>query len=261
MPTPISPTLIPPPPGQYWPAQDGWYIGIICNPANGQAWHLVQPKGAEYEFTDVAWSANDELDVTGAKDVYDGHANTLAMAEAGSALALRIRALPGDCYLPSRAEALAMSVVPTEQCPSEWHWTSTQYSDDSAWLQYFYYGEEYSDFKGNEGRARAVRRLVLQNFSATPPAAGTEQPLTANHPFVVSIRRKLERWELSHLRKICLEQAEKIGGLQADLERENKRADYWYDECMGLIESMQEEGHQIGLSMDGDIALLAGGAA
>ncbi len=81
----------------------------------------------------------------------------------------------------------------------------------------------------------------------------TTGPLTATHPFVVNLRRKLERWELDHLRRISLDQADKIELLECNLARETDRADYWRGECMAIIEQLQESGQSVGLTMAGEI--------
>ena len=167
----MTATHTPPASGHYWPEQAGWYIGIICNPVNGQAWHLIQPEGDEFAFSSTAWGKEGQL-IEGANSIYDGHANTLAMLAAKSPLAKKIRALPGDCYLPSRAEALAMFATAKAQQTPGWHWTSTQYSGYYAWIQYFPYGHQYDIHKGAKARARAVRRLVLQSFSPLAAEGG-----------------------------------------------------------------------------------------
>lgn len=160
----MTATHTPPTPGHYWPEQAGWYIGIICNPVNGQAWHLIQPDGDEFAFSSTAWGEEGQL-IDGANSIYDGHANTLAMLASKSTLAKKIRALPGDCYLPSRAEALAMSATAKAQQMPVSHWTSTQCSGYCAWIQYFSDGSQGYNYKGAKARARAVRRLVIQSFS------------------------------------------------------------------------------------------------
>ncbi len=43
----------------------------------------------------------------------------------------------------------------------EWHWTSTQSSENGAWLQYFDDGYQDLSVKKFEGRVRLVRRLPL----------------------------------------------------------------------------------------------------
>ena len=90
---------------------------------------------------------------------------------------------------------------------------------------------------------------------------GTPAPLTASHPYVVNMRRRLERWELAHLRRLAADQGDRIDALQIDLENEKSRADYWYDQCMEMIEELQEAGKQIGLTKAGDILVAQGGAA
>ena len=165
-PKPASPKALasttPPIPGQYWPAQKGWYAGICRSEDGLTGWHLILPKGAKFYFKDVTCGERGQ-DVAGATKAFDGLANTLAMAEAGSALAIKIRKLPGDCYLPSRFESALLYAQLRDQIEfGDWYWTSTQDSAGDAWVQYFYYGY-YG--KNNTGRARAVRRLSLQSFS------------------------------------------------------------------------------------------------
>ena len=48
-----------------------------------------------------------------------------------------------------------------EAFEARWHWSSTQYSDSSAFSQYFYNGTQHYSYESYEGRARAVRRLAL----------------------------------------------------------------------------------------------------
>ena len=55
--------------------------------------------------------------------------------------------------------ALLRSDFETDDEP--WYWTSEQYSDRSAWLQYFDYGGQLINGKSAELRARAVRFIQL----------------------------------------------------------------------------------------------------
>jgi hypothetical protein len=48
-----------------------------------------------------------------------------------------------------------------EAFDARWHWSSTQYSDDSAFSQYFLNGTQSNYDKSYEGRARAVRLIQL----------------------------------------------------------------------------------------------------
>jgi hypothetical protein len=163
--TPLNPPL----PGQHWAEQGGFYAGIMRSADGLSGWHLVLPDGAAFAFKSK-WGADDKL-IAGADCRFDGHANTLAMAAAGNALAKKIRKLPGDCHLPSRAESALLYAVMPERFEPGWHWTSTQYSDGNAWGQHFYNGYQYDLSKSCEGRCRAVRRLPLQSFNASTGAA------------------------------------------------------------------------------------------
>jgi hypothetical protein len=168
-PATTSAPLTPPLPGQHWPEQHGRYAGIMCSEDGLIAWHLIVPDGDEYSFACSKWGPS--KNIPGCSSRFDGHANTLAMAKGGSALAKAIRALPGDCYLPARAETALMYATMPAHCPSGWYWTSTQYSDDFAWGQYFHYGNQDYGLKTYEARARAVRRLPLQSFDTSVEVA------------------------------------------------------------------------------------------
>lgn len=165
----IAELALQPEPGAYWPEHQAHYAGLMVTPDGRSAWHLVVPDGAQFDLGEMPWGLDGE-DIAGAKSVYDGRANTLAMAEAGSELAKAIRALPGDCYLPSQAEALMMSTTLRGKLKGGWHWTSTQGSRYGAFDQSFGNGDSYWVSKVNEFRVLALRRLTLQPF--TPSKAG-----------------------------------------------------------------------------------------
>jgi len=130
---------------------------------------IVAPKATEFPAT--VWS-NSQKKVEGALSDFDGLHNTGAMAEAGSQLAQKIRALEigGEViwYLPSRGELLlawsASAALPeAERFDKDWYWSSTQSADDSgyAWVQGFDYGNQGRWLKGSKGMARAVRRVSI----------------------------------------------------------------------------------------------------
>lgn len=162
-------THTPPLPGRHWPQQNGFYAGIMRSEDGLTGWHLVLPEGAQYAFKSK-WGEEGKR-VEGADNRFDGYANTAAMAAAGNALAKKIRKLPGDCHLPSRAETALLFAVMPEQFESYYHWTSTQYSDSLAWSQGFSYGNQDSYGQSYEARCRAVRRLPLQSFNPSTDAA------------------------------------------------------------------------------------------
>ena len=160
-PTPASATPLPPLPGQYWPEQHGYYAGIQAPEDGNTGWLLILPDAPECYFVDVIWGLYGE-DVAGAVSEFDGLSNTLAMAAAGSDLAQRIRALPDDCYLPSRNESALLYATCRAQIETgDWYLTSTQCSANDAWTQLFDHGLQTSGSKSYEGRARAVRRILL----------------------------------------------------------------------------------------------------
>ena len=135
---------------------------------------IVAPK-VDGETT-AAWN-NSLKNVSGTTSYCDGLANTKAMAKAGSELAKRMLSLQiggfDDWYLPSRLELLlayhelkaskVFSVGAKQAFESLWYWSSTQHAESAAyaWNQHFGDGYQYYSHKGNEFRARAVRRIKL----------------------------------------------------------------------------------------------------
>jgi hypothetical protein len=67
-----------------------------------------------------------------------------------------------DWQLPTRVEsALLYANLRDQFDTSAWYWTRSQYSAGYAWYQNFNHGNQLNYVKSYEGRARAVRRLVL----------------------------------------------------------------------------------------------------
>jgi hypothetical protein len=197
--------LIPTEPGT--PFDGGFYAGRIN--VGGAAYALIVAPKAGGEHEDAAWNDSRKT-VEGAMSPADGHANTQAMAAAGSNLAqwaldLRI-ADHDDWYLPAQDEleiiyrnlkptteanylyarsGINLSALPptypyTRELPAQtaaeafqengeqafddvWYWSSTQYAAYAsyAWMQAFNGGDQGSNRKSNEYRARAVRRLLI----------------------------------------------------------------------------------------------------
>jgi hypothetical protein len=63
--------------------------------------------------------------------------------------------------LPAQTEIEAFQKGGAEAFEERWYWSSTQYSDRSAWGQYFFNGSQYGSGKSYEGRCRAVRLIQL----------------------------------------------------------------------------------------------------
>ena len=133
---------------------------------------IVAPKH-EGEIPRSAWhKAYGRID--GALSDFDGLANTRAMAEDGSPLAVKILGLKlaggDDWYLPSRGELLLAwsareSLPEAERFEKDWYWSSTQFHlagySDYAWGQGFSYGHSRYWHKVNKPMARAVRRVAI----------------------------------------------------------------------------------------------------
>ena len=66
--------------------------------------------------------------------------------------------------LPDRVEQALLYKHLPDQFKKEWYWSNTQRASDSgfAWFQVFYSGYQGLTHEGNELRARAVRRSVIQ---------------------------------------------------------------------------------------------------
>lgn len=103
-------------------------------------------------------------DVAGAKSFSDGAANTRAMAEAGSDIA--VKALEQEAHIPSYLEgsllmaAKADGVITLRE--DRWHWLSTQFSANNAYLMGFVDGWLLNGVKSTERLARPVRSLPIQ---------------------------------------------------------------------------------------------------
>jgi len=151
------------------PFAGGYYVGRFF--VGTQAYALVVAPTSDESDVSGAWNKNTRK-VSGALNYNDGAANTEAMAKAGSAIAKAFRALTigghNDWYLPSRMEALLLSgerehLEGDATIEDDWYWTSTQCALTAAyaWVQYFYYGDQYYGHKVDFYRARAVRRVKI----------------------------------------------------------------------------------------------------
>lgn len=76
----------------------------------------------------------------------------------------------------------------------------------------------------------------------------------------LSIQRRLERWELDHLRALCAVQAEEIDRLQRELIYAEDCADMWQRGHERITEHLGAE-HSVGLTVSGEIVVVEGGSA
>ncbi|MGR2662423.1 DUF1566 domain-containing protein [Chromobacterium haemolyticum] len=151
--------------GEVWPGQGGIYAGLMRAENGAPDYHLIVPTDPAASVEEIAWGGYDH-DEPDAKSDFDGLANTRALCESerdhpaakwAAGLAIGGHA---DFYLPARRElALCWANVP-ELFEKNWHWSSTQYSRDSAYVQDFLNGSQDDDGKSSRLRARAVRRFI-----------------------------------------------------------------------------------------------------
>jgi len=62
---------------------------------------------------------------------------------------------------PNLTEAEAFKCGQPEAFDERWYWTSTEYGSSRAWDQHFGGGGLYCGGKGNRGRVRAVRKVLI----------------------------------------------------------------------------------------------------
>jgi hypothetical protein len=122
--------------GEYWQGQGGIYAGM-CRGLNGERDY---PLILFTEITETERNWKDSLDAS--KEITaDGHQ---------------------DFHVPTKEEsALLYANLKDKFDADTWYWTSTQYSDSHAWIQYFDNGHQNDTSKSSERRCCFVRRLVL----------------------------------------------------------------------------------------------------
>lgn len=149
----------PPLPGTYWEGQGGIFVGTILD---GEThYHLVMAtkafKGPWGEYG---------AEVEGEFSYSNGQHNTqlILAAQPQNELLLEITTHSADghtdFYLPANFENNLICANAQKHIEKVWHWSSTQYSANDAWGQYFEGGYQYILSKYDELAARAVRRVL-----------------------------------------------------------------------------------------------------
>lgn len=104
------------------------------------------------------------VEIKGASSYSDGEANTRAMAEAGSVIA--VKALELDGFIPSCLEGQLLMAAKADGLvdlrEDRWHWLSSQRSANLAYYMDFGVGWLFSIVKFLERLARPVRSLPIQ---------------------------------------------------------------------------------------------------
>lgn len=103
-------------------------------------------------------------EIKGAGSYSDGEANTRAMAEAGSQIA--IKALELGAFIPSCLEGQLVMAAKADGLVTlredRWYWLSSQFSAYLAYSLDFEGGWLSDNAKGNERLVRPVRSLIIQ---------------------------------------------------------------------------------------------------
>jgi hypothetical protein len=151
--------------GTVWEGEGGIYAGVMRG-GNCPDYHLIVPTDAAAVNASIEWGSRGKEE-PGAVSEFDGMANTRALISSGNdhPVAKWVAGIKidghADFYLPARRELSLMYANVPELFEKVWHWSSTQYSADTAWIQLFDGGGQDDANKGYEGRAVAVRRLVF----------------------------------------------------------------------------------------------------
>lgn len=98
---------------------------------------------------------------------------------------------------------------------------------------------------------------------ASAHTAATTQPDEATAKQLAAIQRKLDKWELLHLRAHAAEQAERLEKAEEDLERARadaanawECADHWQSQLDNLIQDMRSTGREVGMTQSGDLLVM-----
>lgn len=157
--------LITPRIGQLWPGQSGRFTGVVAGAPGQPDYCLIQPTHASAIITG-AWGPGKK--VTGAQSEFDGTANTCAMAEAGSDLAMKVLELDidgaRDFYIAAPREARITVANLADGTGMNWYWTSRQDADwdGHAWAQNFGSGDQLRWHKRDACPALVLRRIPIR---------------------------------------------------------------------------------------------------
>lgn len=153
-----------PPLGAYWPGEGGHNAGLVRGENGKPDYYLiVAPGGAEFRAEYGGYEHNTE----GVDSASDGMANTLALladsVEHPVARLVSEYTADGhtDFYLAARRELQVAEANVPELFSKGYHWSSTQYSADTAFIVDFEGGWQTSLDKYDERLARPVRRKFI----------------------------------------------------------------------------------------------------
>ena len=76
------------------------------------------------------------------------------------------------------------------------------------------------------------------------------------HRTLQNLRRRLERWELDHLRALAIELNARVERAEAEIERAWESAEFWQRNGMELQQALIDAGETLGLTQDGAIGVV-----
>jgi hypothetical protein len=163
----VNERLIVPRLGTEWEGQGGLNAGLMRGENGAPDYYLIAPTTSLVLKSSIAYGGYGKK-TAGADSMLDGFANTQALVNSGNdhpaaQWAARL-AIDGfsDFFIPSIMELALLRVMVPDLFGDYWYVSSTQYSADSAWFQYFGGGLQGSAGKDFVGRFRAVRRFIPQ---------------------------------------------------------------------------------------------------
>lgn len=91
--------------------------------------------------------------------------------------------------------------------------------------------------------------------------SATSQP--SAQKTIAALRKRLERWELDHLRVLAARQEEqlqaaleRIEALESEASHAWRTAESWREDAMQLIKDLEEHGAQVGLTQGGQLVTM-----
>ncbi len=76
-----------------------------------------------------------------------------------------------------------------------------------------------------------------------------------------SLRRRLERWELDHLRTLAADLDQRLKQAEQDRDTAWDAAEFWKEEAMDLQKSLEDAGLRVGITQDGRMGVIIPSAA
>jgi len=71
---------------------------------------------------------------------------------------------------------------------------------------------------------------------------------------IATLRNRLERWELDHLRALSAELSERLERAEDETQRAWESAEFWRQNAMELQETLIEADYTIGMTKEGQIS-------